>query len=318
MACDISVIIPIYYEENNIKPLYQRLVSVISDQMGLEYEFIFVNDGSTDDSVKNIEKLLNKDPGVKLIDFSRNFGHQIAVTAGIDHSKGKTVVLIDADLQDPPELIKDMYEKYQEGYDVVYAKRRNRAGESFFKKITAKSFYRFLNMITSINIPLDTGDFRLMSRRVADLLTNMPEKNRFIRGLVTWVGFNQTYIEYDRDKRYSGETGYSLIKMINFSLDGITSFSTFPLKLATFFGLITSGISFVYILRIFYLKYFTDKTVAGWSSLMVSHLFLGGVILLTLGILGEYIGRIYTELKRRPLYIVKEKYGFNEDNKDEV
>jgi len=318
MQKDISVIIPIYYEEDNIYPLYNRLVKVLKEDMALDYEIIFVNDGSKDNSVNIIEKLIIKDQSVRLIDFSRNFGHQIAVTAGIDQSNGRVVVLIDADLQDPPELIEEMYQKYLEGYDVVYAKRKDRIGESFFKKFTAKMFYKLLNLITEINIPLDTGDFRLMSSRVVDQLKKMPEKNRFIRGMVTWIGFEQTYIEYDRDKRYSGETGYSLMKMTNFSLDGITSFSTFPLKIATIMGSIISVISFIYILNIVYLKFFTNSTVPGWSSLMVSTLFLGGFILLTLGIMGEYIARIYKELKRRPHYIIKDRFGFDEGIENEA
>ena len=316
MNKDISIVVPIYYEEENIFPLYERLKEVVADEMGLDYEIIFINDGSKDDSVKNIKKLREQDDGIKLINFSRNFGHQVAVTAGLEHTNGEVSVIIDADLQDPPELIIDMYEKYKEGYDVVYAKRKSRAGESFFKKKTAKVFYRLLDFISEVDIPLDTGDYRLISKRVVAQLNNMPEKNRFIRGLVTWVGFKQTYVEYNRDERYAGETGYSLSKMIKFSLDGITSFSTFPLKIATIFGTLISGVSFIYILRIIYLKYFTEKTIQGWSSIMVSNLFLGGIILLTLGILGEYIGRIYTELKNRPQYIIKDKYGFSEEEKD--
>jgi len=316
MNKDISIVVPIYYEEENIFPLYERLKEVVADEMGLDYEIIFINDGSKDDSVKNIKKLREQDDGIKLINFSRNFGHQVAVTAGLEHTNGEVSVIIDADLQDPPELIIDMYEKYKEGYDVVYAKRKSRAGESFFKKKTAKVFYRLLDFISEVDIPLDTGDYRLISKRVVAQLNNMTEKNRFIRGLVTWVGFKQTYVEYNRDERHAGETGYSLSKMIKFSLDGITSFSTFPLKIATIFGTLISGVSFIYILRIIYLKYFTEKTIQGWSSIMVSNLFLGGIILLTLGILGEYIGRIYTELKNRPQYIIKDKYGFSEEEKD--
>lgn len=316
MSKDISVVVPIYFEEENIFPLYERLIGVVSKEMNLDYEIIFVNDGSKDDSVQNIKQLIEQDQNIRLLNFSRNFGHQVAVTAGLEHTEGEVVVIIDADLQDPPELIRDMYEKYKEGYDVVYAKRKSRAGESFFKKKTAKLFYRVLDFMSDVDIPLDTGDYRLMSRRVVEQLNNMPEKNRFIRGLVTWVGYQQTYVEYNRDERHAGETGYSLSKMIKFSLDGITSFSTFPLKIATIFGVGISGISFIYILRIIYLKLFTEKTIQGWSSIMVSNLFLGGIILLTLGILGEYIGRIYTELKSRPQYIIKDKYGFSEEQQD--
>ncbi|TDX59257.1 glycosyltransferase family 2 protein [Orenia marismortui] len=317
MSKEISVVVPIYYEEDNIFPLHKRLKGILKEEMGLDYEIIFVNDGSTDNSVFNITKVMQQDSNVKLIDFSRNFGHQIAVTAGIDHSSGKTVVLIDADLQDPPELIKEMYQRYKQGYDVVYAKRKKRNGESLFKKITANLFYRTLDNITDVDIPLDTGDFRLMSRRIVDNLKQMPENNKFIRGLVAWAGFKQTAIEYERNERYSGETGYSLWKMIKFSLDGITSFSTIPLKLASIIGAITSGFSFIYILYIIYLKLFTDITISGWSSAMVSNLFIGGIILLTLGVMGEYVGRIFTESKRRPLYIIKDKRGFK-DGEEEI
>ncbi len=316
MNKEISIVVPIYYEEDNIYPLYKRLIKVLKDDMNLNYEIIFVNDGSDDNSVKNIKKLRKKDNDIKLIDLSRNFGHQIAVTAGINHSTGNTIVLIDADLQDPPELIKEMYKKHQKGYDVVYAKRKKRRGESLFKKTTAKSFYRILDYITDIDIPLDTGDFRLMSKRVVSELNKMPEKNRFIRGLVSWVGFKQTYIVYERDERYSGETGYSLMKMIRFSLDGITSFSNFLLKLASLFGASISTLSFMYIFYIVYIYFFTNKTITGWSSLMVVNLFLGGIILLTLGILGEYVGRIFTEAKKRPLYIIQKKIGFSEEEKN--
>src|SRR6056297_483123 len=316
MKKDISVVVPIYFEEENISPLYAKLIDVISKDMNLAYEIIFVNDGSEDSSVKKIHELIEQDKNIKLIDFSRNFGHQVAVTAGLKHVQGEVAVIIDADLQDPPALIEKMYNKYKSGYDVVYAKRKSRAGESFLKRKTAKLFYRILGSISEVDIPLDTGDYRLISRRVVEQLNNMPEKNRFIRGLVTWVGFKQTYVEYNRDERHAGETGYSLSKMIKFSLDGITSFPTFPLKIATIFGTLISGVSFIYILRIIYLKYFTEKTIQGWSSIMVSNLFLGGIILLTLGILGEYIGRIYTELKNRPQYIIKDKYGFSEEEKD--
>lgn len=302
----LSVIIPIYNEALNIPLLYERLQNVLTN-LPLQKEYIFVNDGSKDQSISIIKQLTAKDSGVKFINFSRNFGHQIAVTAGLDVCKGDVIVIIDADLQDPPELIKAMFEKHQEGYEVVYAKRKKREGESFLKTFTAKMFYRILKSITNVEIPVDTGDFRLIDRKIVEVLKQMPEKSKFLRGQISWIGFNQTFVEYNRDERYAGKTGYTYKKMFKFALDGITSFSNFPLKLATWIGFIVSFFSFFMILWAVYARYFEPETyVDGWASIMVSVLFIGGIQLLCVGIIGEYIIRIIDNVRNRPLYIVSE------------
>ncbi len=302
----LSIIVPIYNEELNIALLYQRLKTILVS-MPLSYEFIFVNDGSKDQSLNLIKDISKKDFTVKYINFSRNFGHQIAVSAGIDTCKGDAVVIIDADLQDPPELIKDMYEKYKLGFEVVYAKRKKREGESFLKTFTAKLFYRLLKTITNVEIPVDTGDFRLMDKKIVDVLKQMPEKSKFLRGQISWIGFNQTFVEYNRDERHAGTTGYTYKKMFRFALDGITSFSNFPLKLATWVGFIVSLLSFILIIWAVYARYFKTETyVDGWASIMVSVLFIGGIQLLCVGIIGEYIIRIIDNVRNRPLYVIKE------------
>lgn len=303
---ELSVIIPIYNESANIYTLYERLSSVCN-RITSEREFIFINDGSADDSLEKIKALHQKDNRVKYINFSRNFGHQIAVTAGLDKCKGNAVVIIDADLQDPPELIEEMYQKWKhENLQVVYAKRRRRKGESFLKLLTAKVFYRLLSSITSISIPVDTGDFRLIDKKIVAYLKQMPEQQKFLRGQISWIGFNQTYIEYDRDERHAGKTGYTYRKMIRFALDGITSFSDFPLKFATLAGFFVSGMAFILILYSVYQRYFGDNYQTGWASLMISILFLGGIQLIGIGIIGEYISRMGKNVKQRPLYIVAE------------
>ena len=299
----LSVIIPIFNEEGNIHMLYERLSKVVS-KLGIDSEFIFINDGSKDRSTELILEIASKNSNVKYIDFARNFGHQVAVTAGIDHCVGKAVVIIDADLQDPPELIEDMYKKWQEGYAVVYAKRKSREGESQMKKLTAKIFYRMLQRITAINIPVDTGDFRLIDHKVVDVLKRMPEQQKFLRGQISWIGFKQTYIEYDRDARYAGKTGYTFRKMIRLALDGITSFSNLPLKFATFAGFFVSGIAFIMILYALYSRFISKDYVPGWTSLMLAVLFIGGVQLICIGIIGEYISRMSSNVRNRPLYIV--------------
>jgi dolichol-phosphate mannosyltransferase len=301
----LSIVIPIYNEEKNIFLLYERLCNVLS-LSGESFELIFVNDGSRDNSMVLIKTLSEQDSRVKFIDFSRNFGHQVAVSAGLDYTQGEAVVIIDADLQDPPELILDMYHKMQEGYEVVYAKRKKREGESFLKLWTAKMFYRLLAKITSISIPVDTGDFRIISRRVVDILRKMPERNKYLRGQISWVGFRQTYIEYNRSERAHGETGYTYRKMIRFALDGITSFSNFPLKVASIVGFIVSGIAFVVMIFALYAYFFTKTAVPGWASLITSVLFLGGIQLISIGIIGEYISRINADVRNRPLYIVND------------
>ncbi len=310
----LSVIIPIYNESEIIRELHSRLThtsKLLHEQVGIspsETEFIFVNDGSSDDSLAQLIVLVNTTSNYKIINLSRNFGHQKAATAGLEHSKGEHVVIIDADLQDPPEFIIDLYKKLEEGYDVVYAVRKKRSGESMLKLLTAKLFYRLLYKITEINIPLDTGDFRIMRRNVVDTLNSMPESHRFIRGMVTWVGFKQIGLEYDRHERFAGQTKYPVKKMLKFAFDAITSFSTVPLKLMIYLGFLTSFVGILGIFYIFYLKFYTNQAITGWSSLMVVILLMGGVQLLTIGIMGEYIGRISEEIKKRPLYIIEKIY----------
>jgi polyisoprenyl-phosphate glycosyltransferase len=301
-----SVIIPVYNEEAVVLETYRRLTMVMAS-LGEPYELLFVNDGSIDRTGQMIEELAEVDECVQLLDFSRNFGHQIAITAGMDYARGQAVVIIDADLQDPPELIQQMIEKWKEGYEVVCAKRAKRKGETFFKKWSAALFYRTLRALTEVNIPLDTGDFRLMDGKVCEAMRGIREKNRFVRGLVSWVGFRQTAVEYVREERFAGESKYPLGKMLRFSMDGITSFSYKPLKVATYLGFVISFISFVYLIVSLGLKVFTDSTVAGWTSLIACVLLLNGVILILLGILGEYVSRIYDETKNRPLYVLRNK-----------
>ncbi|AJI22204.1 glycosyltransferase family 2 protein [Priestia megaterium] len=302
-----SIVVPVYNEEEVIHETYRRLTEVMHSTKEA-YELLFVNDGSRDRTAEMIKEYSEQDPAVVLLDFARNFGHQIAITAGMDYARGEAVVVIDADLQDPPELILEMIEKWKQGFDVVYAKRTKRKGETYFKKQTAAMFYRFLRAMTDIDIPLDTGDFRLLDRKVCNQMNSIQEKNRFVRGLVSWVGFKQIAVEYERDERLAGESKYPLKKMLKLSMDGITSFSYKPLKLASYAGVTLSGIGFIYLLVVLYLKLFTDSTITGWSSLIVIQLFFSGIILIILGMIGEYIGRIYDETKNRPLYIVREKY----------
>ncbi|PKM76652.1 MAG: glycosyltransferase [Firmicutes bacterium HGW-Firmicutes-15] len=301
-----TVIIPVYNEEAVIQESYHRLTRVMQST-GEPYELLFINDGSGDRTAEFIEGFAERDECVKLLDFSRNFGHQIAITAGMDYALGDAIVIIDADLQDPPELIPQMIEKWKEGYEVVYAMRSQRKGETLFKKWTAAFFYRLLGALAEVKIPPDTGDFRLIDRKVCDAMHSIREKNRFVRGLVSWVGFRQTAIEYVREERYAGETKYPLKKMLRFSMDGITSFSYKPLKLATYLGFVVSFASFVYLLISLGEKIFTASTTAGWSSLIACLMLLNGVILILFGIIGEYIGRIYDETKDRPLYILRNK-----------
>ena len=302
---DISVVIPVFNEESNLPVLYERLVNSVTS-ISNDYELIFVNDGSKDNSLNIIKELSLKNAQVKYIDFSKNFGHQLAVFAGLENAKGDTIVIIDADLQDPPELIKELYSKMKEGYDVVYAQREQRVGESWHKLMTAKLFYRFINRLSEVSIPLDTGDFRIISKKINDIIVSMPERNKFLRGQIAWAGFNQTFVSYTREERYAGKTNYSYSKMFSFAFDGITAFSNLPLRLATYLGFAVSLISFFFILYTLYQKYFKHDVVQGWSSLMVSILFIGGVQLICLGIIGEYLGRIMDNVKQRPMYIVRE------------
>jgi len=311
-----SVVIPVYNEEETLHELHKRLTKVCK-KLDRPYEIVLANDGSKDRSWEIIEELAEKDSHIKGICLSRNFGHQICLTAGLEASTGDMVVMIDADLQDPPELFPKMIKKHEvDGFDVVYAVRSHRAGETAFKKLTAATFYRLLNFLTSIQIPQDTGDFRLVSRDALNALLEIKERHRFIRGLFTWIGFKQTGITYKRAARFAGETKYPVIKMVRFAIDAITSFSAVPLHLATWMGFASAAIGFVYAINVI-LDKIGGGTVPGWASITIAVLFFGGVQLITLGILGEYIGRIFDEVKNRPLYFLRGKVGFDSDAKQE-
>ncbi len=309
-----SVIVPVYNEKEVLPELYRRLTEVMSS-LQEPYEIVMVNDGSRDQSAEIVRELHEKDPHIKLINFSRNFGHQIAISAGMDYAVGDAVVIIDADLQDPPEVIRDLIAKWHEGYDVVYAVRAQRKGETFFKSFTASLFYRIIYRITDVDIPLDTGDFRLMDRKVVQTMGKMREKHRFMRGLSSWVGFRQTGVEYVREERFAGETHYPFRRMLRLALDGITSFSYFPLQMATYLGFITAGVSLVSIIAVVFLRLYGHQALQGQATTLVGVLFLGGVQLIFLGIIGEYLGRIYDEVKNRPLYIVSETVGFEKEER---
>ena len=305
----LSIIIPVFNEEKNIAEMYRRLNDV-KKQLDMPVEIIFVNDGSKDASEEKVLQIREKDSTIKLLSFSRNFGHQIAVSAGLDHVSGEATVIIDADLQDPPEVILNLVEKWKEGYEVVYAQRIKRDGETFFKKYTAWLFYRVINKIAGINIPVDTGDFRLIDKKVVENLRKIHERNRFLRGLVTWVGFKQIAVPYERNARFAGTTKYPLKKMVRFAFDAITSFSHSPLQIATYLGFFISSFAFLASIYFLYLRFFTSISTPGFTTLILAILFLGGIQLITLGIIGEYIGRIYDETKARPLYVISEKIGF--------
>ncbi|HEX4888340.1 MAG TPA: glycosyltransferase family 2 protein [Luteibaculaceae bacterium] len=302
---ELSVIIPIFNEEAIIDELYHRLVKSVSACVD-RFELIFINDGSKDQSLVCLQRLAEQDPRVKYLGFSRNFGHQIAVTAGLDVCTGKAVVIIDGDLQDPPEVIPELYASYKKGFEVVYARRLAREGETFFKKWSAKLFYRLLRRITAVDMPLDTGDFRLIDEKIVHYLRQMPEQNKFLRGQIAWLGFRQTGVYFKREKRRHGSTGYSLAKMIRFALDGITGFSDVPIKLVSRLGLLISLFSFAVILYALYSYFLLNRTITGWTSLIMSSMFIGGVQLLSIGIIGEYIGRINKNVQHRPLYIVSD------------
>jgi glycosyltransferase involved in cell wall biosynthesis len=304
-----SIVIPVYNEAEVLPSLYNRLTRVMEGLVE-PYEIIFVNDGSRDDSTALLRDFQDRDARVKFLSFSRNFGHQIAITAGLDYSSGQAAVVMDVDLQDPPEVIPRLIEQWRKGYDIVFAVRAKRQGEGFFKRSTAALFYRLFRRMAATEIPLDAGDFRLMSRRAVEALQSIRERNRFIRGLAGWIGFRQTAVTYVRDVRQAGETKYPLKKMLRFALNGLLSFSVVPLQLASYLGFLISSIGFFYIVYAIGLKLFTDRVVLGWTSVMVAVLFLGGVQLISLGIIGEYIGRIYDEVKQRPLYVVDEAKGF--------
>lgn len=311
----VSIVVPMYNEERVIPEFFRRLEAAIgslTDRFNLDrrdVEVLFVNDGSRDNTFNFLRSICHVHPGYRLINLSRNYGHQTAITAGIEISTGDAVISMDGDLQDPPEFIPELYAKFLEGYDVVNATRKEREGESYFKLVTAKAFYRLLKKLTRFDMPVDTGDFRLISRRVAQALTGMREKNRFIRGMVSWVGFRQTNIDYRREKRFAGETKFPFRKMLKFAIDGITSFSSVPLKLSSYLGFITAFLGFLYSLVVLYTNLFTDRTVPGWTSIIIVVLFLGSVQLICLGMIGEYLSRINDETKDRPLYLIEGIYG---------
>ncbi|MCA1060820.1 glycosyltransferase family 2 protein [Rossellomorea aquimaris] len=307
----ISVVVPMYYEEEVAQECYNRLKKVMIEN-NIHYEFIFVNDGSTDKTLDILNEIAEEDSQAKIVNFARNFGHQTAVTAGIDYAEGDAIVIIDADLQDPPEVIPTLISKWREGYEIVYAKRKKRSGETKFKLLTAKYFYKFLNYMSDIDIPKDTGDFRIIDRKAADVFKTMTERNRFVRGMFSWIGFKQTFIEYERDERFAGETKYPLKKMIKFASDGIIAFSTKPLKLVMTIGFFSVLISFLVLVYAILVKLFGREVETGWASIMVAITFFSGVQLLGMGIVGEYIARIYDESKNRPIYIVKETTNIND------
>ncbi len=302
---EISAVIPSYNEQDNVGLMYERMTATLS-KLTDSYEIIYVNDCSKDDTLNRIKALAEKDSHVKYLSFSRNFGHQVAVSAGLDYCTGEAVVIIDGDLQDPPELIEQMYEKYKEGFKVVYAKRVSREGETWFKKFTAKMFYRILASMTSIDIPVDVGDYRLIDKVIVKHLRNMPEKSKYIRGQISWIGYKQTFVNYHRDARIYGTTNYPLKKMLRFALDGITAFSDKPLKFASGLGIFAAIISLIVLIYALVAHFFFNSTITGWTSLIISVLFFGGVQLITIGIIGEYIARINNDVRNRPLYIVDE------------
>ena len=300
-----SIIAPIFNEIGNVDELYRRVKDAL-EQTGETWELLMVDDGSTDGSTDEIRKLATADARVKPVIFARNFGHQIAVTAGLDYSQGQAVVIIDSDLQDPPEVILDLIAKWKEGYEVVFAQRTEREGETWFKLFTASLFYRLIYRITDVDIPMDTGDFRLLDRKVVDVMTTMRERHRFLRGMSSWVGFRQTGVAYKRASRFSGSTKYPFRKMLKFASDAITSFSYFPLQVAMYMGFVSAGLSIIAIPIVIIMRIIGSHAFLGQATTLIAVLFLGGVQLISLGILGEYIGRLYVEAKGRPLYIVRD------------
>ena len=312
MAPIFSIIAPIFNELENLPELYRR-IKLIMDRTGEEWELVLIDDGSTDGSTEKMKELAELDKRVRPIIFARNFGHQIAVTAGLDYALGQAVTIIDADLQDPPEVILDLIARWREGYEVVYAVRSEREGESWFKLFTASLFYRLIYRITDVDIPLDTGDFRLMDRKVVDVMNSMREKHRFLRGMASWVGFRQVGVSYHRSKRFAGSTKYPFRKMFRLAINAITSFSYFPLQVATYLGFISAGLSLVAIPIVIIERLAGEQAFLGQATTLIAVLFLGGVQLISLGILGEYIGRLYDEAKGRPLYIVREALNQPED-----
>ena len=337
----LSVVVPCKNEQEGIKEAHRRLVFAIEQagtvqssaseagpqpvgepksgaRASLKFEVIYVDDGSTDGTIPLLRELQSSDDRVRVVRLSRNFGHQIAITAGLEHASGDAVVIIDADLQDPPEVIGEFLARWRDGYDVVYGVRTDRPGETAFKLWTAKAFYRVINRLSDTRIPLDTGDFRLMDRAAVEALLSMPERDRFVRGMVSWLGFSQVAVPYMRASRYAGQTHYSLFKMLRLAMDGILSFSISPLRLATWTGFAASALAILGIVYALIEHFFGTGLVKGWTSSFIAVLFIGGVQLICLGIIGEYVGRIYGESKRRPLYFVRERLGFDKQDSPSV
>jgi polyisoprenyl-phosphate glycosyltransferase len=311
----LTIVVPVYNEQEVIEELVRRIVAV-AEKITNQYEVIFVNDGSSDGTLPQLTKACTQNTKLAFISFSRNFGHQIAITAGMDYAKGAAIVTIDGDLQDPPELIEEMYAEYLKGNKVVYAMRRKRKGETMFKKVTAKIYYRLLAKLVSFEIPVEVGDYRLISRDVLQYLKQMKEYDKYLRGQIAWLGFKSSYVAFDRDERKYGTTNYPLKKMVRLAYNGITAFSDSPLKMATKLGFMVCIVSFLIIVYAFYSYYWGKGTVPGWSSTIISLTFLGGVQLLSLGIIGEYVGRIMNNVRNRPLYIIEDSTIKEEEKKD--
>jgi glycosyltransferase involved in cell wall biosynthesis len=311
----LSIVVPMYNESSNISELYSRITTVLNSTR-YSYEIICVNDGSKDDTIFQLYQLHKQDPKIKVLDLSRHFGKEAAMTAGLDYSSGEAVVIIDSDLQDPPELIPQLINKMKEGYDVVYATRTKRDGDTSLKKLTAFLFYRLMEKLSPVNIPKNSGDYRIMTRQVVDALKSMREHHRFMKGIFSWAGFNQTGIPYLRESRHSGKSKFNYWQLWNFALEGITSFSFLPLQLATYMGIFIAFCSMLYAFYMFIKTLLFGNPVPGYPSLMVTMLFLGGIQLISLGVIGEYIGRIYNESKKRPLYFIKHCAGLKENSFD--
>ncbi|MGI8548775.1 MAG: glycosyltransferase family 2 protein [Gemmatimonadaceae bacterium] len=312
----LSVVVPCYNEEEVLAETHRRLTQALSKSGMPRFEIIYVDDGSRDSTPLLLRELQRADCRVRVVLLSRNFGHQLAVSAGMEDARGDAVVLIDADLQDPPEVIATMLERWTEGYHVAYGQRVDRSGETAFKVGTAKLFYRLLNRLTETEIPLDTGDFRLMDRRVVDAIASMPERDRFVRAMVSWVGFRQIAVPYERSPRFAGESKYPFKKMVRFAFDGITSFSRAPLTVAAYLGTTSAALALVGILYAVGMRLFTNEWVTGWTLLFIAVLFMGGVQLICLWLIGEYVGRIFGEVKRRPLFLVQDRLGFEADGQE--
>ena len=307
----ISIVVPVFNEEDSLPELYHR-ISTVMHQVRLSFELIFVDDGSTDQSLDIMVELSEKDKNVKIIQLSRNFGHQSAIIAGIDYAQGEAVIMMDSDLQHPPELIEKLIEKWREGYDVVYTCRDETEDASLFKRFTSQCFYMFVYRLAEVQIPAGTADFRLLDRSVVDSLRAFGERSIFLRGVINWIGYRQAAIRYRASARYRGETKYSFLRMLRFAMDGITSFSSIPLYISAFMGIIISFCSFLYAANVIYIRLFTDRVVEGWTSVMVALLFLGGIHLLTLGIQSIYLGQMYKEVKGRPRYLIRRVYGIDQ------